>query len=244
VKGALSPGLDTWWDPLGFDGRGCRPVLRAANVVTASAHTAMTAVRLALGGRDVRRGRELDGAACERLIYPVHLDPRDAARPVVECQPDRPFERQPGPALRVPVRPDVHGHRARSPCSCAARQVRRSRPLPTLTRGAGAVARPSSRSARIAARPASLASAARSPAASSLAAGLTPRRGQNAGPMASALATNALRHGQGVVTIQIVVAPDTLRVEVADEGHGAVAVIAPAPGASGGLGLRIVRRAR
>ena len=57
--------------------------------------------------------------------------------------------------------------------------------------------------------------------------------------MVSELATNALRHGQGVVAIRIVVAPDALTVEVADEGHGAVA-IAPAPGASGGWGLRIV----
>lgn len=57
--------------------------------------------------------------------------------------------------------------------------------------------------------------------------------------MVSELATYALRHGQGVVTIRIVVAPDALTVEVADEGHGAVA-IAPAPGESGGWGLRIV----
>jgi anti-sigma regulatory factor (Ser/Thr protein kinase) len=57
--------------------------------------------------------------------------------------------------------------------------------------------------------------------------------------MVSELATNALRHGQGTVTIRIVVALDSLTVEVADEGHGAVA-IAPAPGASGGWGLRIV----
>jgi len=71
------------------------------------------------------------------------------------------------------------------------------------------------------------------------AAGLTPRRRQDAGLMAS-LAPNAPRHGQGVVTVEIVVAPDTLRVEVADEGHGAGAVIAPALGASGGWGLRIV----
>jgi serine/threonine-protein kinase RsbW len=57
--------------------------------------------------------------------------------------------------------------------------------------------------------------------------------------MVSELTTNALRHGHGEVTIRIIVAADALTVEVADEGHGAVA-IAPVPGASGGWGLRIV----
>jgi anti-sigma regulatory factor (Ser/Thr protein kinase) len=68
---------------------------------------------------------------------------------------------------------------------------------------------------------------------------LAPRRRADAGLMVSELATNALRHGQGAVTIRIVVAPDSLTVEVADHGHGTVAVT-PEPGVSGGWGLRIV----
>jgi two-component sensor histidine kinase len=68
---------------------------------------------------------------------------------------------------------------------------------------------------------------------------LTPRRRADAGLMVSELASNALRHGEGAVTLRIVVAADALTVEVADEGHGVVA-ITPTPGASGGWGLRIV----
>jgi anti-sigma regulatory factor (Ser/Thr protein kinase) len=68
---------------------------------------------------------------------------------------------------------------------------------------------------------------------------LTRRRREDVGLMVSELATNALRHGQGNVTIRIVVDLDSLTVEVSDEGYGVVA-IAPAPGAAGGWGLRIV----
>jgi anti-sigma regulatory factor (Ser/Thr protein kinase) len=68
---------------------------------------------------------------------------------------------------------------------------------------------------------------------------LTGVHGDNAGLMVSELVTNALLHGQGVITLRITPTVDHLTVEVADEGHGEVA-IAPAPGASGGWGLRIV----
>jgi anti-sigma regulatory factor (Ser/Thr protein kinase) len=68
---------------------------------------------------------------------------------------------------------------------------------------------------------------------------LTRRQREDVGLMVSELATNALRHGEGAVTLRIVVDPDSLTVEVSDEGHGVVA-IAPAPGAAGGWGLRIV----
>jgi anti-sigma regulatory factor (Ser/Thr protein kinase) len=71
------------------------------------------------------------------------------------------------------------------------------------------------------------------------AAGLTAGRREDAGLMVSELATNALRHGDGAVTLRMVVAPDALIVEVADEGRSSVA-ISPSPGASGGWGLRIV----
>lgn len=69
--------------------------------------------------------------------------------------------------------------------------------------------------------------------------GLTARRLDDAGLMASELVTNALRHGRGAITIRITSGRDDVTVEVADEGHGDVA-IAPSPGASGGWGLRLV----
>jgi anti-sigma regulatory factor (Ser/Thr protein kinase) len=70
-------------------------------------------------------------------------------------------------------------------------------------------------------------------------AGLTAERREDIGLMVSELVTNALRHGQGTVTVRIVAGPNALTVEVADEGHGTVD-ITPAPGAAGGWGLRIV----
>jgi anti-sigma regulatory factor (Ser/Thr protein kinase) len=69
--------------------------------------------------------------------------------------------------------------------------------------------------------------------------GLSVRQLDDAGLMASELVTNALRHGRGAITIQITSGLDDVTVEVADEGHGDVA-IAPASGASGGWGLRLV----
>jgi anti-sigma regulatory factor (Ser/Thr protein kinase) len=70
-------------------------------------------------------------------------------------------------------------------------------------------------------------------------AGLTVGRRDDAGLMVSELVTNALRHGDGIVTVRIAAGPDALRVEVTDEGHGTVG-IAPAGSAAGGWGLRIV----
>ena len=68
---------------------------------------------------------------------------------------------------------------------------------------------------------------------------LTRAHRDDARLMVSELVTNALRHGQGVITLGITPATNHLTVEVADEGHGEV-VIAAASGASGGSGLRIV----
>jgi anti-sigma regulatory factor (Ser/Thr protein kinase) len=68
---------------------------------------------------------------------------------------------------------------------------------------------------------------------------LTGAHRDDARLMVSELVTNALRHGQGVITLGITPATYHLTVEVADEGHGEV-VIAAASGASGGWGLRIV----
>jgi anti-sigma regulatory factor (Ser/Thr protein kinase) len=70
---------------------------------------------------------------------------------------------------------------------------------------------------------------------------LTDARREDAGLMASELVTNALRHGQGTVTLRIVDDGDALTVEVCDEGHGTVA-IADDAGGSGGWGLRIVEQ--
>jgi anti-sigma regulatory factor (Ser/Thr protein kinase) len=69
--------------------------------------------------------------------------------------------------------------------------------------------------------------------------GLTMARQADAGLMVSELVTNALRHGEGIVTVAIEAGPDALRVEVADEGHGHVGITSAA-GAAGGWGLRIV----
>ena len=57
--------------------------------------------------------------------------------------------------------------------------------------------------------------------------------------MVSELVTNALTHGVGTISLQIDTAPDTLRVEVSDEGNVKLAP-SPTPGAHGGWGLRIV----
>jgi two-component sensor histidine kinase len=61
----------------------------------------------------------------------------------------------------------------------------------------------------------------------------------DAGLMVSELVTNALRHGEGEITLRIRSGSDELTIEIADEGHGTVAIV-PAPGASGGWGLRVV----
>jgi anti-sigma regulatory factor (Ser/Thr protein kinase) len=71
------------------------------------------------------------------------------------------------------------------------------------------------------------------------AAGFSATKRDDVGLIVSELVTNALRHGRGLITIQITSGPHDLTVEVADEGHGEVA-ITPAPGASGGWGLRLV----
>src|SRR3954468_17913490 len=64
-------------------------------------------------------------------------------------------------------------------------------------------------------------------------------RQADAGLMVSELVTNALRHGEGIVTVAITAGRDALHVEVADEGHGHGGIPPPA-GAAGGWGLRIV----
>jgi serine/threonine-protein kinase RsbW len=69
--------------------------------------------------------------------------------------------------------------------------------------------------------------------------GLSAARLDDVGLMASELVSNALRHGRGVITIRITSGSDDVTVEVADEGHGEVA-ITPTPGVFGGWGLRLV----
>ena len=59
--------------------------------------------------------------------------------------------------------------------------------------------------------------------------------------MVSELATNAVQHGVGAISLRIDVNADVVRVEVADEGNVAVAP-SPPPGAHGGWGLRIVEQ--
>jgi anti-sigma regulatory factor (Ser/Thr protein kinase) len=70
-------------------------------------------------------------------------------------------------------------------------------------------------------------------------AGMTAARREDAGLMVSELVTNALRHGRGAITMGVTAGSDDLTIEVADEGHGTVELV-PAPGPSGGWGLRIV----
>jgi len=57
--------------------------------------------------------------------------------------------------------------------------------------------------------------------------------------MVSELVANALIHGRGAISLRITAGRERVTIEVADEGHGQVA-IAPAPDASGGWGLRVV----
>jgi anti-sigma regulatory factor (Ser/Thr protein kinase) len=59
--------------------------------------------------------------------------------------------------------------------------------------------------------------------------------------MRSQLVANALRHGNGVVTLRVVHESRELLVEVADEGHGAIEMT-PKPTSLGGWGLRVVDR--
>ena len=70
---------------------------------------------------------------------------------------------------------------------------------------------------------------------------LDAQRREDAVLMVSELVTNALTHGVGTISLQIDAAPDTLRVEVSDEGNVKLAP-SPTPGAHGGWGLRIVDR--
>jgi anti-sigma regulatory factor (Ser/Thr protein kinase) len=57
----------------------------------------------------------------------------------------------------------------------------------------------------------------------------------------SELVSNALKHGRGVIELRLSRAPDRVRVEVIDEGTGAMTAIRRRPGdAHGGWGLRIV----
>lgn len=68
---------------------------------------------------------------------------------------------------------------------------------------------------------------------------LRPGQREDVGLMVSELVTNALRHGSGPITLRMDPKPDSLRIEVSDEGHGTV-IVDPAPGAGGGWGLRLV----
>lgn len=69
--------------------------------------------------------------------------------------------------------------------------------------------------------------------------GLSAKQREDAGLMASELVTNALLHGAGAITLRITSGPDDVLFEVADEGHGRIAII-PTPGLVGGWGLRLV----
>jgi anti-sigma regulatory factor (Ser/Thr protein kinase) len=73
------------------------------------------------------------------------------------------------------------------------------------------------------------------------ASGLGATRREDAGLLVSELVTNALVHGRGAIALQIDRGFDHLRIEVADEGEGTIA-LNPAPGVSGGWGLRVVDR--
>jgi anti-sigma regulatory factor (Ser/Thr protein kinase) len=57
--------------------------------------------------------------------------------------------------------------------------------------------------------------------------------------MVSELVTNAVLHGVGAISLRIDAEADTVRIEVADEGHAAPSP-SPEPSAHGGWGLRIV----
>ena len=66
-----------------------------------------------------------------------------------------------------------------------------------------------------------------------------PQRRADVALMVSELVTNALVHGTGTIELRIDPEPNTLRVEVSDQGQVLVAP-SPTPGAHGGWGLRIV----
>jgi anti-sigma regulatory factor (Ser/Thr protein kinase) len=57
--------------------------------------------------------------------------------------------------------------------------------------------------------------------------------------MVSELVTNAVLHGVGAISLRIDAELDTVRIEVADEGHVALSPN-PEPSTHGGWGLRIV----
>ena len=59
--------------------------------------------------------------------------------------------------------------------------------------------------------------------------------------MTTELVSNALRHGEGVVSLQVINESGELLVEVADEGSGAIEMT-PKPSSLGGWGLRVVDR--
>jgi serine/threonine-protein kinase RsbW len=67
------------------------------------------------------------------------------------------------------------------------------------------------------------------------------RQREDAALRLSELATNAVQHGVGAISLRIDVNAEVVRVEVADEGNVALAP-SPQPGAHGGWGLRIVEQ--
>jgi anti-sigma regulatory factor (Ser/Thr protein kinase) len=71
--------------------------------------------------------------------------------------------------------------------------------------------------------------------------GLAARRREDAGLLVSELVANALVHGRGAIALRIDRGFAHLRIEVADEGEGTIA-LNPAPGVSGGWGLHVVDR--
>jgi anti-sigma regulatory factor (Ser/Thr protein kinase) len=68
---------------------------------------------------------------------------------------------------------------------------------------------------------------------------LDAKQRDDAALMVSELVTNALRHGVGVISLQIDIQPAGLWIEVSDEGEARLSP-GPSPGAHGGWGLRIV----
>jgi anti-sigma regulatory factor (Ser/Thr protein kinase) len=69
--------------------------------------------------------------------------------------------------------------------------------------------------------------------------GLSAQRLHDAGLLTSELVTNALLHGSGAIGLRIDLEPAAVRIEVSDEGRGAVEMTRQ-PGRLGGWGLRVV----